>query len=187
MIFDFTIAASVHNLNEYYSKLYDLHATAHKPEYMMVHHEIQQRIIDCESYTELGVNQGATLAAAMIENPKKVRAYDIKLGPYNHAKHLFEQYAVDNSIDYGILECDTLACTLDPVDMLYIDTLHRYDHLTKELALHGDKANKYIIFHDTAAQAGLKQAVEEFVNKNDHWNIIADCKINVGFMTIKRN
>jgi len=187
MIFDFTIAESVTSLSEYYSKIYDLHATAHQPEYMLVHKEIQDRLAECDSYTELGVNQGATLAAAMLKNPKKVRAYDIKLDPYNHARHLFNQYAVDHSIDYTIYESDTLSCILDPVDLLYIDTLHRYEHLTKELARHGDKATKYIIFHDTAAQQGLKKAVQEYVTAHSEWTIVNDCTINVGFMTIKRS
>lgn len=186
MISDFTIAESVNTLKEYYDRIYELHAKAHQPEYMLVHDEIVLRLKDCNSYTELGVNQGATLAAAMLTNPTTVRAYDIALKPYNYAKHLFEQYADNNSIDYQANESNTLECVLDPVDVLYIDTLHRYDHLIKELARHGNKANRFIIFHDTHAQKGLKQAVQEYVTKNSQWSIVTDCQTNVGFMTIER-
>lgn len=187
MISDLTIADSVSTLQEYYDRVYDLQSEAHKPEYMLVHDEIKERIKGCDSYTELGVNQGATLAIAVLENIKTIRAYDIKLMPYNKAKHLFESYADTNSINYSAIETDTLQCTLDSVDVLYIDTLHQYAHLTKELALHGSKVKKYIIFHDTAAQLELKKAVKEYVAVNKEWTIVTECDINVGFMTIKRS
>lgn len=186
MISDFTIAEQVNSLQEYYDRIYDLHATAHTQNYMLVHAELIEKMKDCDSYTELGVNQGATLAAVMLQNPDKVRAYDISLKPYNFAKDHFDKYAADNSIDYAISEDDTLKCVLDSVDLLYIDTLHRYEHLTKELARHADKARKYIVFHDTHAQQGLKRAVQEFVQQHSEWSIVTDCQEHVGFMTIKR-
>lgn len=186
MIFDFSIADRVSNLGDYYTELYSLHANTHRPEYMLVHDEIIERVNECESYTELGVNQGATLAAALLQNPKRVRAYDIKLKPYNFAKHLFEGYIQENNIDYAIYETDSLICAIEPVDVLYIDTLHKHDHLRKELTRHGDKAKRYIILHDTAAQKGLKRAAKEYVEQNKHWKIERVCDINVGFMTLKR-
>ena len=186
MISDFTIAEQVDSLPDYYGRIFELHATAHTPEYMLVHNEIVEKMQECESYTELGVNQGATLAAAMLTNPIKVRAYDISLKPYNFAKRHFDNYTNSNDIDYKIFEDNTLQVKLDPVDLLYIDTLHRYDHLTKELALHGDKAKKYIVFHDTHAQQGLKKAVQEYVQAHPEWSIVTDCQDSVGFMTIKR-
>jgi len=187
MISDLTIADSVSTLQEYYTRVYDLQSEAHKPEYMLVHEEIRERIKGCDSYTELGVNQGATLAIAILENIKTIRAYDIRLMPYNKAKHLFEAHTANNSINYNVTETDTLQCILDPVDVLYIDTLHHYDHLIKELVLHGSKVKKYIIFHDTYAQPGLKKAVKEYVTTNKEWTIVTECDINVGFMTIERN
>ena len=74
---------------------------------------------------------------------------------------------------------------------MYIDTVHRYEHLTKELQLHGSKAKKYIVFHDTESTQGktrkkLGEAVRDFVKKHPEWKIITNCKINVGFMTIKK-
>lgn len=186
MISDLTIADSVSTLREYYGRIHKLHSDAHKPDYMLVHEEIKRRLDGCDSYTELGVNQGATLAAATLMKPSVVRAYDISLAPYNKAKHLFEAYAAKHSIDYAVVESDTLSCVIDPVDVLYIDTLHQYKHLQQELALHGDKAQKFIIFHDTAAQPGLKKAVEEFVASNSCWDIVTECTVNVGFMTIAR-
>ena len=186
MISDLTIAEQVDNLQQYYDRVYDLQASAHEPEYMLVHKEIKERLEGCNSYTELGVNQGATLAIALLQNVKKIRAYDIALTPYNKAKSLFNTHIIEHELDCVVFEADTLAINLDEVDVLYIDTRHTHDHLIKELRLHGHKAKKYIIFHDTFAQKGLKQAVQEYVATHDEWSIVTDCEVNVGFMTIQR-
>lgn len=175
------------DLLDYYTQLYDVQAEAHTPEYMLVHDEIRKLVKQCDSYTEFGVNQGTTLAIALLEKVKKIRAYDIKLAPYNKAKHHFEQYAAEHNLDYVAMEANTLKCSIEPVDMLYIDTLHVYDHLSRELALHGNKARKYIVFHDTFKPTQqLKQAIREFVGKNPHWQVITECDDSVGFMTIAR-
>jgi len=173
-------------LREYYAKLCTLQSNAHGYDYMLVHDEIRRRLHDCDSYTEFGINQGATLAAAMLEDIATVRAYDIRLGWYTQAAGLFKQYAAGHGIDYKVTESDTLDCVIDLVDVLYIDTLHKYDHLTKELAIHGDKANRFIIFHDTFVRPELKRAVRQYVNTHDEWTIVTECDISVGFMTIER-
>ncbi len=174
-------------IEEYYAKLCKLQSDAHGTDYMLVHDEIKKRVRGCDSYTEFGINQGATLAAALLENPARVRAYDIKLGWYTQAAHLFQQYAAEHSIDYAVTESDTLTCTIDPVDVLYIDTRHKEDHLTEELSHHGSKASRFIIFHDTFAQDGLKKAALKYVSENKEWGVVTECNVSVGFMTIEKN
>lgn len=189
MFSDHTLAARVNNLEEYYSELYRLQAEAHGADYMLVHDEIREKIQGCESYTELGVNQGTTLAIPLLHNTPTVNGYDISLKPYNFARHHFEQYAKENNINFTAHEADTLKCVIQPTDVLYIDTVHQYNHLTKELARHSEQAKKYIIFHDTIisqSRPNLKQAVLDFVKNNTMWEIVIDCQKSVGFMTIKR-
>lgn len=173
-------------LEEYYTKLCALQAGAHKETYLLVHDEIRRCVKNSSSYTELGINQGATLAAALLLDIPKVRAYDITLGWYNKAKMLFDEYASTHSVDYQVFEADSHSITIEDTDVLYIDTLHKYEHLVKELQLHGHKVQRYIIFHDTHAAKGLKKAVTEYVAKNPVWNIVTDCTENVGFMTIAK-
>ena len=178
-------------LEEYYKKLYELQAKGHGEDYLHVHLEIRHHVKEGMSYTELGVNQGATLAAAMLKNPSKVRGYDITLSWYNKAKHLFEAYAAEHNIDFKVFEADTHKITIEPTDVLYIDTVHKYDHLKKELALHGNKALKKIIFHDmyhikTGKETGLQKAVLEFVASNKGWQVVTTCRTSVGYMTIHR-
>lgn len=186
MISDLSIADKSNSLDEYYKQLYDLQVQGHGIEYMLVHKEIQKRIREgCNSYTEFGVKQGATLAAAILMNPEQVRAYDISLRGYNKAKHLFDQYIKNNNIDYKIFEKDTLSCHITRVDLLYIDTLHQYTHLKKELKLHGHKVNKFIIFHDTFKKPELQDAINEYI-EHTPWVIVENCKVNVGFITIEK-
>lgn len=173
-------------LEEYYKKLYDLQSGAHQPEYMLVHNEIRSRLKSCNSYTEFGINQGATLAAAVLQNPPAVRAYDIKLDWYNKAHSLFEQYASNHSIDYRVFESSTLDCDIVPTDLLYIDTQHKYEHLRAELVRHAKKVRKFIICHDTTLKPGLKRAIDEFVRAQPVWSIAYHCSTNVGFTTIAR-
>lgn len=184
MIKDLSIAKNSNTLEEYYQSLYNLQSNAHGQDYMLVHNEIKKRIKECTSYTELGINQGTTLAVAVLQNIPYIRAYDISLSPYNNAKHLFNTYSINNKLNYKVYEFDTLKCDIDPTDLLYIDTKHDYKHLSQELKLHGHKAKKYIIFHDTHTQQGLKKAVLEYVERNKEWKVIEDCQQSVGFMTI---
>ena len=64
---DHSLAKQVPNLREYYLTLYALQKKHHGDDYMLVHDEIKKRLADCESYTELGVNQGTTLCTAIFE------------------------------------------------------------------------------------------------------------------------
>lgn len=173
-------------LPEYYEKLCALQVSRHKDDYLLVHGEIRKRLEECDTYTEFGINQGATLAAAMLQNPKVIRAYDISLKWYNKARHLFEEYAAAHDINYKVFEASTLTCTIEPVELLYVDTAHKYGHLVKELKRHGSRPTKYIIFHDTAAKKDLAKGVREFVRLHKEWSIVVECTQNVGFTTIQK-
>ncbi len=181
-----SVDISAKDLRDYYKQLCKAQATAHKKEYLLVHNELDTLLKGCNSYTELGVNQGTTLAIALFNKIKTIRAYDITLELYNKARDHFNNYAATCNLDYKVFEADTLKTEIEPCDLLYIDTLHRYEQLKKELNLHGNKANKYIVFHDTFAKPELKKAIKEYLKVNLDWKIITECDMNVGFMTIGR-
>ena len=74
---------------------------------------------------------------------------------------------------------DWLQQEVPETDLLMIDTNHSYTQLTEELRLHGPKARKYIVMHDTTTFAdvgfdgtkpGLWKAIEEFLDKGG-WRI----------------
>ena len=174
------------NLKEYYDTLKDLQEGRHTIEYTMVHDEIKKHLKECDSYTEFGIMQGPTLAIACLANVKKIRAYDIKLDWYNKAATLFNQYTAEHVLDFKVHKANTLSCTIEPADMLYIDSLHEYNQLKGELTRHANKINKFIIMHDTTGRPELVPAINEFLQANPEWKRITECKESVGFTTLKR-
>lgn len=174
------------NLQEYYNTLKQLQEERHTIQYTMVHDEIKQYLKECESYTEFGIMQGPTLALACLSGIHKIRAYDINLEWYNKAKNLFEQYTNTNNINFKVNKGNTLTCTIEPADLLYIDSLHEYRHLKGELTRHASKIKKYIIMHDTTGRPELIPAIDEFLKDNPCWGKITECTESVGFTTLKR-
>ncbi len=91
-------------------------------------------------------------------------------------------------------EGDWLQVEVPETDLLFIDTNHFYSQLKEELRLHGPKARKYIVLHDTehfgqvgadGKTPGLWQAVEEFVAEGD-WRIKDHYKNCNGLTVLER-
>lgn len=83
----------------------------------------------------------------------------------------------------------------DGPDMIFIDSLHTYDHLKKELALHGDTARRYLVFHDTVTYGevsedgstpGLMAAINEFMENSGKWKILEHRQNNNGLLVLER-
>lgn len=60
-----------------------------------------------------------------------------------------------------------------PFDLVLLDTLHEYDHLSKELAHTSQFANRYICIHDTDTrwerQGRTYSAIQDFLKANPEW------------------
>ena len=125
----------------------------------------------------------------------------------NYRLDLISTYAKDNNIDFVFKLQNTINCIIEPTDMLFIDTLHVYGQLKKELELHAPNVNKYIIFHDTTTFAdvdevyyytsseldildksyiGLWPAIEEFLNSNTEWEIAERLTNNNGLTILQK-
>jgi len=173
-------------LLEFYTDLRNVHDAEYSSQYTLVHDEIKMRLEYCDSYTEFGVMQGPTLAVACLAEIKKIRGYDINLRWYNKSKHLFDQYAIDNNVDFKVIQQNSLKCNIDPVDLLYIDSKHRFEHLTAELKRHHQQVNHFIIMHDTTAKPELRNAIANFLHRHPDWIKVAECNDDVGYTTIQR-
>lgn len=92
------------------------------------------------------------------------------------------------------------------VDAIMVDSLHTYSQCSNELRLHGNKAKKFIFFHDTESfqtkgedaypavfhtamndGKGIWPAIEEFMQANPHWVIAERFTNNNGLTVLKRN
>ncbi len=85
----------------------------------------------------------------------------------------------DEEVSWHFYDGDWLNRDIPECDLLFIDTNHFYSQLKEELRIHGPKAKKYIVLHDTVRfgrvgaddkSPGLWQAVKEFVAEGS-WQI----------------
>lgn len=143
----------------------------------------------CPHITEMGVRTGVSTAAWIAARPKTLVCYDVQRCP---EVDLLERVARGIGIGFTFRSQDVLKATIEPTDMLFIDTVHTYEQLRQELALHAGKARKYIVLHDTETfgqvgelpgTRGVWPAVEEFLAAHTEWNI-CERRINNNGLTV---
>lgn len=156
------------------------------------HLEILKNLADeCTSVTEMGTRDGQSTRAFLVTNTK-LTAYDLELDPI--VVELFSKAKqVGKSADY--IQADVLQLDIEPTDLLFIDTWHTYTQLRQELAIHGNKAKKYLAFHDTqtygttgeaSTDLGLLPAIIEFMILNPHWRFKIHRTVNNGLTVLER-
>jgi len=136
--------------------------------------------------TELGVRWGVSTRAflySVIQRKTTLRSYDLVTN--NWVTDLFIK-AKELNVDAVYKQANTLDMTIDQTDLLFIDTEHTYSQLSEELKLHGNKARKYIIFHDTVTFPDLDKAINEFLYYNKHWNLLIKHVNNNGLTILHR-
>jgi hypothetical protein len=150
----------------------------------------------CEHVTEFGVREGSSTVALIAGCKGVVHSYDINNSP---ARHFLE--AMELPCKWYFHQADTGDKTLDieVTDMLFVDTLHTYEHVKKELAIHGRKARKYLAFHDTftcgkfdisgdnPSAVGILPAIEEFLSQYpDEYRTVYRTDRNNGLWVLER-
>ena len=138
-------------LQQFYDDIVAVQKEAHGQLYTAHHADLIDLMLQCKSYKELGVNQGATAAAILLQAPKYIELVDITLTNFNESRHLFEQLAQDNDVLLSIKEIGSTDPELEitECDLLFVDSLHHAWHVEQELELHAPKTNRYIVIHDT--------------------------------------
>jgi hypothetical protein len=90
-----------------------------------------------------------------------------------------KQICENEGIRWCFYDGDWLQRDIPETDLLFIDTNHFYSQLKEELRVHGPKARRYIVLHDTVTygeigadgtKPGLWQAVEE-LEAEGQWRI----------------
>ena len=183
----------VKTLEEFYKEICKQQSDAHGEEYI-AHHKALIKCVqdpDVNMVKELGVCQGGTLAAMMLQNPYQLKGYDIFPAYYEPYAHLFEEYAKKRGIVYNYyVESSTNPSSVCNCDLLHIDSLHDPDHLMQELQMHAKFVKKYIVFHDTANfknSAGLFKVIAEYITEHEQsWKIVDHYIHRVGYTVIQR-
>jgi hypothetical protein len=148
---------------------------------------------ECSHVTEMGVRTGVSTRALLYSGVDTLISYDLFLDDSVNA--LFE-YAKSIGRNVSYIKSDVLKIDIEETDLLFIDTIHTYDQLKKELNLHGNKSRKYIAFHDTFTfglsgeidndRKGLLSAIIEFIIENPHWKFKIYKTNNNGFTVLER-
>jgi hypothetical protein len=151
---------------------------------------------DCEHVTEMGVRYVTSTYAFMMGKPKKMVSYDIlPVEKFGIDRSYLVNLAKTYNIEYNFVEADTRQISIEPTDLLFIDTWHVYQQLIIELKKHGNMSKKYIIMHDTTTFGdigecgegeGLIKAIDEFLYENHHWYIYEKLTNNNGLTILKR-
>jgi len=144
---------------------------------------------ECETVVEMGVRYCVS-TWAFIEGMKggNLISIDIKHpSKYGGDLKAVEKACHNKKINFMFYEASTLEIEIPEVDMLFIDTDHTYEQLKGELARHGNKVKKYLVFHDTVScETELMPAIEEFMKANKKWKIKEHYKFNNGVLVLER-
>ena len=149
----------------------------------------------CIHVTELGVRAGVSTWAFLSSMAERVVSVDVNHpNDYGGSLQEMRDASAEAEMDFTFILADDLSIELEETDLLFIDTLHTYGHLKKELELHAIKARKYIIFHDTAQYAqvgvdggkGIWPAIEEFLADNTQWIIKEAHDNNNGLLILEK-
>lgn len=157
---------------------------------------------ECSHITEMGVRNVVSTWAFMLRDPKKLVGIDIHVNPsVSEAELIYPKWE--------FIQADTLKIDIEPTELLFIDTLHTYSQLKKELSKHAKNVKKYIVLHDTTTYGytdeptdwqtpeimanyevgnikGLKPAVQEFLEANEDWVLFKEYTNNNGLTILKR-
>jgi predicted O-methyltransferase YrrM len=142
---------------------------------------------ECKHITELGRHEGNSTIAFLAAKPEKLISYDT-----NEPDEIYQ--TIKNYGNLELIVADTRQLEIEETDLMFIDSEHTYNHLTLELLANGNKAKKYLIFHDTITfgavgsdgNKGIDYAIRNFMDQNKHWKLHSCHHNNNGLMILKR-
>jgi len=177
------------SLIEFYKRITQGQISAHGTDYCRVHQAIEYALQPGDKrYVELGVNQGATLAAAMTIQGglRSCHAYDINLENFEPHRHLFERRADKNNLLFEVKERSSHdRGIVRECDVLYIDTVHKWTHVSVELQNWSGSVAETIIIHDTNSRQDIRQGIDSWV-KRAPWHVKEHNTQSVGYTILER-
>lgn len=162
---------------------------------MTAHLPILKYFATCSNHvTEFGLREGYStmaLASGLYYKTRKLVSYDIVRHPIHNT---FEKIDFPCEWEFHIQNTIADDFYIDSTDFLFIDDLHTYNQVNKELARHGHKVKKFLGFHDTYSQGersldregeeGILRAIQEYTNKG--WKLIYKVDFNHGLQIYER-
>ena len=147
---------------------------------------------ECRHITEFCTHTDVSTSAFLYARPAK-------LVSYNPVKQLgiglLQKLARETGVHFDFVVADVLQISIEPTDLLFIDTYHVYEQTAQELALHADKVSRYLVFHDTTTYGehgetqghrGIWPAVQEFMQNHPRWSLAEKHEHNHGLTVLRR-
>lgn len=142
---------------------------------------------NCESYRELGTNQGGSASIALLENLKYYELIDKGFKNYRPQQLILDEYVKDKDIKIVMHEMSSLSVETDvTTDFLLVDSVHKYNHVKQEISIYAPLTTKYIMFHDTHGIPEVYVAVREFLNSTNEWREIENYAKGAGYTVLER-
>ena len=146
---------------------------------------------DCKHITEFGVRDGVS-TTVWLNNDVEIVSYD--LYPTPRANFIFSQANTAGKPAQYIIGDIRALKDIEETDLLFVDSHHIYEQCSFELTNFGNKARKYIVFHDTVlfGRRGehhgdeLLLAIAEFLVSNTHWTVKEHYTNNNGLTVLER-
>lgn len=136
---------------------------------------------ECDVIVEFGTHIGFSAVAFICGRPKEVHCWDVEYHDYEIDR--IGVMATEAGVGFHFNHQSSLLAAFESCDLLFIDSLHDYAQVKQELALHGHKAKKYLIFHDTIERAssdetksdnpiqGIVPAINEYMALHPEWEL----------------
>lgn len=132
---------------------------------------------------ELGVRSGVSTTGLLWGQPASLLCVDIDPAC---ARVIDRLKAVAGLTELAFICGDSAAIDLPPHDLLFIDTEHTYEHLSRELARHAPQVSRTIALHDTTTFAReLRPAIHELIASGP-WRVAREWTNNNGLMILER-
>jgi hypothetical protein len=176
---------------------------------------LRQLASECSSVAEIGVRSVVStwgillgLSEGSLPSPSYV-GIDIDC-PNMKTLVQVRRLAKSHGIAFRFWQANDMTIDIEPTEMLFIDSLHTYCHLTYELEKFSSKVTKYIALHDTSGvwennddtdyhgdyseyppeinrqKRGLWLAVQDFLEKHPEWQLHTRYCNNNGLSILKR-
>lgn len=150
----------------------------------------------CDTVVEFGVREAHSTVALLAGCRGVVRSYDCDESPM---VGFLKSIALPCQWEFHVADTGDPNLLIGRPDMLFIDTMHTYDHVSKELRNQGDKVRHYLAFHDTftcgnqdmsgpdKSAKGIMPAIEEFREYSlSNWKTVYETTCNNGLLVLER-
>jgi hypothetical protein len=161
----------------------DRHLNLNDEQFLQEFRALKRYSRQCESVTEFGTYQCCSTWALLAGRPKRLTTYDIGITSHPAEGHVgavesevnrLAAAAPEYGTEFKFVLGNTLEVVIEPTDMLFIDSCHRYVQLTKELELHADKVKKFLAFHDTTVFGNTDEYREPSPESRGLWPAIVE-------------